>query len=203
MPPPGIKMSQIQYNKITLININKDLKIRRNALPVLQSKEAALRAETKRIRDRLKEMDKKIQEKIDALAGMKRLWCEFPDLVKISDIKLTSKKIASIKVNIVEEVVFTDISLNLFAHPAWFIQGIEELKEVIRLKIERLNEEKILEDIEYARRKTTQKVNLYEKVQIPFFEEAILKIKRFLEDDENLSKSSQKVLKRRMEAACF
>ncbi|MFH2137170.1 MAG: V-type ATP synthase subunit D [Candidatus Omnitrophota bacterium] len=196
-------MSQIQYNKITLININKDLKIRRNALPVLQSKEAALRAETKRIRDRLKEMDKKIQEKIDALAGMKRLWCEFPDLVKISDIKLTSKKIASIKVNIVEEVVFTDISLNLFAHPAWFIQGIEELKEVIRLKIERLNEEKILEDIEYARRKTTQKVNLYEKVQIPFFEEAILKIKRFLEDDENLSKSSQKVLKRRMEAACF
>ena len=35
--------------------------------------------------------------------------------------------------------------------------------------------------LEYARKKTTQKVNLYEKVQIPDFEEAVIKIKRFLE----------------------
>jgi V/A-type H+-transporting ATPase subunit D len=40
-------------------------------------------------------------------------------------------------------------------------------------------------------------VNLYEKVQIPAFEDAILKIKRYLEDEENLSKASQKILKSR------
>ena len=43
--------------------------------------------------------------------------------------------------------------------------------------------------------KTTQKVNLFEKVQIPGFQEAVRKIKRFMEDEENLSKSSQKILK--------
>ncbi|MFA6812581.1 MAG: V-type ATP synthase subunit D, partial [Bacteroidaceae bacterium] len=36
---------------------------------------------------------------------------------------------------------------------------------------------------------------LFEKVQIPGFQDALRKIKRFLEDEENLSKSSQKILK--------
>ena len=193
-------MAQIQYNKITLIQINKDLKIRQNALPVLQSKEAALRAETKRIRIQMKELEKKIEAKIATLAPMKRLWSEFPDLVKLKEIKTVKKKIASIKVEIVEEVVFSVASFSLLAHSAWVLRGIEEIKEVICLKVERISMERILDSVEYARRKTTQKVNLYEKVQIPFFEEATRKIKRFLEDDENLSKSSQKVLKKRMEA---
>ena len=51
--------------------------------------------------------------------------------------------------------------------------------------------------LEFARKKTTQKVNLYEKVQIPGYKEAILKIKRFMEDEENLSKASQKIVKNR------
>ena len=41
----------------------------------------------------------------------------------------------------------------------------------------------------------SQKVNLFEKVQIPGYQEAVRKIKRFMEDEENLSKSSQKILK--------
>ncbi|MBP3585954.1 MAG: hypothetical protein J6J29_00460, partial [Paludibacteraceae bacterium] len=51
-----------------------------------------------------------------------------------------------------------------------------------------------------ARKKTTQKVNLFEKVQIPGYQDAIRKIKRFMEDEENLSKSSQKIVKSKREA---
>jgi V/A-type H+-transporting ATPase subunit D len=54
--------------------------------------------------------------------------------------------------------------------------------------------------LDYARKKTTQKVNLFEKVQIPGFQDAIRKIKRFMEDEENLSKSSQKIVKSKREA---
>ena len=54
--------------------------------------------------------------------------------------------------------------------------------------------------LEKARKKTTQKVNLFEKVQIPGYEDAIRKIKRFMEDEENLSKSSQKILKSLLES---
>ena len=49
--------------------------------------------------------------------------------------------------------------------------------------------------LEHACKKTTQKVNLFEKVQIPGYQDALRKIKRFMEDEENLSKSSQKILK--------
>ena len=51
--------------------------------------------------------------------------------------------------------------------------------------------------LDRARKKTTQKVNLYEKVQIPGYQEAIRKIKRFMEDEENLSKAAQKIVKQR------
>jgi len=196
-------MSQIQYNKIFLIQVNKDLAIRYNALPVLQSKEAALRAETKRIRKQIKELDSKIEEMLASLSGMQRLWSEFPDLITIEKVNLAKKKAASIWVQVIDDVVFKTRSFSVFGHPAWFLEGIEIIKKVIKLKIERINKEKILESVEQARRKTTQKVNLYEKVQIPFFEEAIRKVKRFLEDEENLSKSSQKVIKKRMEEAIY
>ena len=45
----------------------------------------------------------------------------------------------------------------------------------------------------------TKKVNLFEKVQIPGYQDAIRKIKRYLEDEENLSKSSQKIMRARLE----
>ena len=59
---------------------------------------------------------------------------------------------------------------------------------------------KDIEILDRARRKTTQKVNLYEKVQIPEFSDAILKIKRYLEDVENLEKAAQKITKQRLMA---
>ena len=51
--------------------------------------------------------------------------------------------------------------------------------------------------LDWQRRKTTQKVNLYEKVQIPGYQEASRKIKRYMEDEENLSKASSKIIKTR------
>ncbi|MCK4980060.1 MAG: V-type ATP synthase subunit D, partial [Candidatus Delongbacteria bacterium] len=75
--------------------------------------------------------------------------------------------------------------------------GIAILKNLVSIAIERELFFVKTGLLEHARRKTTQKVNLYEKVQIPGFEEAILKIKRFMEDEENLSKSSQKIVKNR------
>jgi len=192
-------MAQIEYNKTFLMRINKEMQIRENALPVLKNKEAALRAETRRIRAQLKEAGQKISEKMDLLKPMQRMWSEFPQIVRIKTVHFKRKKLASINVDSVDKVEFEIKEFELSAHPSWFLQGIETVKEVLTLKVEQINMEKILESVEYARRKTTQKVNLYEKVQIPFFRESVRKIKRFLEDEENLSKSSQKVIKKRME----
>ncbi|MCK4994753.1 MAG: V-type ATP synthase subunit D [Candidatus Omnitrophica bacterium] len=194
-------MAQIQYNKTALLKINKDLSMRENALPVLRSKESALRAETRKVRLKIRELDQKYQQMIKTLVPIERLWVEFPNIVKIDKINFKKKKIASLAVFIIEGIDFNTEVVSFFAYPSWVIQGVEIIKKLLFLKIELINEKKILDSVEYARRKTTQKVNLYQKVQIPFFEESIRKIKRFLEDQDNLSKSSQKVIKNRMEAA--
>jgi V/A-type H+/Na+-transporting ATPase subunit D len=88
----------------------------------------------------------------------------------------------------------------LFNKPAWYLDGINIIKELAQIAIEREVFFHKMQLLDHARRKTTQKVNLYEKVQIPGFEDAIRKIKRYLEDEENLSKAAQKIVKTRIQA---
>ena len=75
-----------------------------------------------------------------------------------------------------------------------FADGFEEIS---RLGIEAEVYKEKSRILEFQRKKTTQKVNLYEKVQIPGYKEAIRKIKRYMEDEENLSKASSKIVKSR------
>lgn len=192
-------MRQFQYNKTELLNLDRELKVRLNALPTLQSKEAALRAEVKRIRMNIVRFQSKLDEKIKSFQLMERLWCEFPPLVKAKQVRYLEKNIAGVRVDIVGEVEFETAPFSVFGCPSWFLSGIEVLKNIMRDMAAIEVEKKIYESVEYARRKTTQKVNLYVKVQIPAYEEAIRRIKRFLEDEETISKSSQKILKNRME----
>ena len=139
---------KFQYNKTSLTEMGKQLKVRQRALPTLQNKESALRLEVRK-----------------AKADSERLLSELEDALQRYD--------------------------------AWYADGVAILKELSRLGIESevyLEKARILD---YQRKKTTQKVNLYEKVQIPGYREAIRKIKRYMEDEENLSKASSKIVKNR------
>ena len=82
-----------------------------------------------------------------------------------------------------------------FNQPLWYADGVEIVRKLTGIAVEREVFLKKMDLLDFARKKTTQKVNLYEKVQIPGFQDAIRKIKRFLEDEDNLSKSAQKIVK--------
>ena len=73
------------------------------------------------------------------------------------------------------------------------------MKEISTIAIEKEFLVRKMLLLDKARKKTTQKVNLYEKNQIPEYDLAIKKIKRFMEDEENLAKSSQKILKNKLQ----
>ena len=161
---------KFQYNKTSLGELGKQLKMRQKALPTIKSKESALRSEVKKAKDSASDY----RRRLDALKAeydyMVSLWGEFDcDLLRIADVDLSVQKIAGVRTPVLQEVKF-----------------------VYNRKMELLD---------HARRKTTQKVNLYEKVQIPGYEDAIRKIKRFMEDEENLSKSAQKIVKTKQQAA--
>jgi len=191
---------RFQYNKISQQRLKKQLSIRLRALPTLQSKEAALRVEVKRAKDKMNELDKQLQQKMKEYDNMVRLWAEFDEnLVSVQEVKMTAKKIAGTKTPVLDDIVFDIKDFSLFNNPSWYLKGVEILKSLSQIGIEAEIYRKKMEMLNYARKKTTQKVNLYEKVQIPQYQDAIQKIKRFLEDEENLSKSSQKIVKKRQE----
>jgi len=193
---------KFQYNKTYLHQLGKELKIRVNALPTLVAKESALRLEVKTARAELQAVEQELKKKLEALSVMERLWPEFDfNLTQVADIIQGVRKIAGVKTPILERVRFEEKTFSLFGRPAWTAYGIDMLKSVLTLRIKKALATQKLEILEYARKKTTQKVNLYEKVQIPDYQDAIRRIKRFLEDEDNLAKSSQKILKARLQAA--
>ncbi|MCK4677088.1 MAG: V-type ATP synthase subunit D [Bacteroidales bacterium] len=191
---------KFQYNKTSLHELNKQLKVRVKALPTIKNKESALRLEVKKAKSLAKNLEKKLQQQIKGYENIVDLWGEFdPSLIQIKDVNLSVKKIAGVRTPVLEGVDFSINKFSLFKNPSWFLDGITILKNLAEIAIEREVYLKKMNLLDYARKKTTQKVNLYEKVQIPGYEEAIRKIKRFMEDEENLSKSSQKIIKNRQE----
>lgn len=189
---------KFQYNKTALQGLDKQLKVRVRALPTIKNKESALRLEVKKAKNTAKEFDDKLSQAIEAQDKMLRLWDEYtPGLVSIYDVEMTIKKIAGVRIPILEKVLFRVGDFSMFNSPQWFLDGIENLKSLVEVAIEREVYHRKMELLNHARKKTTQKVNLYEKVQIPGYEDAIRKIKRFLEDYDNLSKSAQKIVKTR------
>ncbi len=191
---------KFQYNKTSLQQLEKQLKMRERSLPTIKSKESALRLEVKRTKDEVKKLELQLEEDIKSYDNMVALWNEFtPDLIKVKDVSLSTKKIAGVVIPVLDDIEFEIGHYSLFNTPAWTTDGIELLKGLARGGIEVEFSGMKLELLEYARKKTTQKVNLFEKVQIPGYKDAIRKVKRFMEDEESLSKSSQKIMRANQE----
>ena len=167
---------KFQYNKTSLNNLGKQLKVRQKALPTLQNKESALRIEVRKAKDYSDKLVADLEASMKRYDYLASLWNEFePGLISIKDVELVTAKVAGVKVPELNDIQYEIKEFNAFAKPSWYADGVGILKEL----------------------KTTQKVNLYEKVQIPGYQEAIRKIKRYMEDEENLSKASSKIVKER------
>lgn len=174
--------------------------MRERTLPTIKSKESALRLEVKKARDEIARLEAHLEESIQGYQQMVALWDEFDaQLVRVTDVSLSTKKVAGVVVPVLGDISYEVKPFSLFNSPSWFPVGVELLKQLATVGIEAEFVALKLEFLEYARRKTTQKVNLFEKVQIPGYQDAIRKIKRYLEDEESLSKSSQKIMRANLE----
>ena len=186
-----------QYNKNALQNIKRQLNIREKALPILKRKETALRHEVRVVQKELNDLKGNLESARALQPDFGRFWVEFPDILRVESLDVVKKNIVGVKVPYLKEVNFRISKISWFNHQAWLPAGLEALKEVINLQLRIDIAEKQINILHEARKKTTQKVNLYEKVQIPAYEEAIRKIKRFLEDKENITKAGQKIVKKK------
>ena len=178
---------KFQYNKTSLQQLEKQLKMRERSLPTIKSKESALRIEVKRTKDEVRALELQLEQEIQSYDTMMALWNEFrPELIQVKDVTLSSKKIAGVMVPLLEDIQFEIGYYSIFTAPAWYTDGIALLKQLARTGIEAEFSSMKLELLEHARKKSTQK-------------DAIRKVKRFMEDEESLSKSSQKIMRANQE----
>ena len=62
---------KFQYNKTSLQQIEKNLKMRQRTLPIIKSKETALRLEVKKCKEEAEKLERKLKEQI---AGYERMY---------------------------------------------------------------------------------------------------------------------------------
>lgn len=191
---------KFQYNKTSLQQQEKQLKIRVRALPTIKSKESALRMEVKRTKDKAEVLERQLEQHMQSYDSMVALWNEFdPTLLSVKDVRMSTRKIAGVLIPVLEGVEYEVRPFSLTDSPSWFMEGMTLIRGLVEVGIEAEFTRLKLQLLEHARKKTTQKVNLFEKVQIPGYQDAIRKIKRYLEDEESLSKASQKIMRANIE----
>ena len=128
---------KFQYNKTALNNLNKQLKMRKNALPTLQNKESALRLEVRKAKDESERLIDELQSALDRYDYLAALWNEFdPGLIAITGVDLSTVKVAGVKCPRLDEVHYELRPFNAFVKPAWYPDGVAILKEISRLGIE-------------------------------------------------------------------
>lgn len=191
---------RFQYNKTSLQQQEKALKMRLRTLPTIKSKESALRQQVKQTKREVEELEEKLERELQGHQGMVSLWEEFDtSLIAVDRVDLSMKKVAGVLLPVLDGIHYEVRPFSIFNAPSWYAEGIELLKTLATTGIEAEFLRLKMEYLEHARKKTTQKVNLFEKVQIPGYQDAIRKIKRYLEDEQSLSKASQKIMRSNIE----
>ena len=149
---------KFQFNKTSLGELDKQLKMRTKVLPTIKSKESALRVEVKRAKDTATDYLQQLDTLTAKYDYMTSLWAEFDaNLLKIKDIEVTVIKIAGVKIPLLKELIFEQKKYDLFSAPIWFADGIALLKNIAQLRIEYEVFNYKTELLDSARKKTTQK----------------------------------------------
>jgi V/A-type H+/Na+-transporting ATPase subunit D len=191
-------MAKIKYTK-------NELKAQRDALtrftrylPTLLLKKQQLQMELRGLDVQIAEKRNEETQARDDLAAWVKLFSEkfdFTPHIQISTIERSTGNIAGVAIPVFGGIAFVEETPDLFATPAWIDAGIELLRQLIRLRVERqiLEEQHRLLTAEL--RTTTQRVNLFEKVKIPEAKENIRRIRIFMGDQQTAAVARSKIAK--------
>ncbi len=195
---------KIKLNKNSLRDQNQSLKLYLEFLPTLELRKQQLQAEVASAR---KEMDR-AQLRRDALMDDAREWrarlnTVLPmvrDLLRVDLVSVYSANVAGVRVPVFDKVVFKKGPYSLAATP-WILDAAMTFFEKAITAREQLRVLQEKHDLLVAElTKTTQRINLYEKVLIPQTRENIRKIRVYLGDQQTAAVCRAKIAKNKIVA---
>mgnify|MGYP003670935852 FL=1 len=192
-------MGKLALNKSTLNKEGRKVKAYKKFVPALDLKRKQLLAERAASKRALSDLDQtlddvrlRVKEQLPMLSNFKG---SVDQLVEIEDFSLTQVNLVGIRLPVLESLSLKIHPYSALATEHWLDPLVILLKQSVELQLKQYVLNKRLELLEVGLRKTTQRLNLFEKVLIPQAEENIRKIRIALSDSERAGVIISKIAK--------
>lgn len=198
----GIFMKHdLNLNTQELNKFIKDNKLLYQYLPILKLKQDQLKIELTKTNKNIKDLEKKIDILFDELSPYLSCLADplFPSLDKlvlIDQISIETKNIAGSNIEILNNIKFKNIDHKYFHTPSWVFLIKSHIYKYTEARMHLLSLIKEKEIINKELKKITHKINLFEKIVIPYYQSSITKIKNALNDEEMLAIAKIKIAKK-------
>ena len=198
-------MASLALNKAALHRERANLGTYRRFLPSLDLKRRQLMADLARARAELSDLEqaafaatREIGRRLPMLANEA---IDLQGLVRVGRLEIAEVNELGVRLPELREVVFRVRPYGRLAKPHWVDNVADELQRMARLRlaIEVANER--VRRFDQALRRTTQRVNLFEKVLIPSTVKNIRRIEVFLADAGRAAVVRSKIAKRKHAAS--
>lgn len=191
-------MAKIKLTKNELKAQRDSLTRFQRYLPTLQLKKQQLQMEVRQLENKIEEKQREEEGLVQGLQSWLRLFSEpfdFGAHLKLEGVVLGEGNIAGVMIPVLEDLRFAVTPPDYFASPLWVDRGMQVLRQLIRLRVERLVMRNQQECLREELRTTNQRVNLFEKVKIPECRESIRRINIFLGDQQTSAVARAKIAK--------
>lgn len=194
-------MGKLALNKSTLNKEGRKVKAYKKFVPALDLKRKQLLAERATSKRALSDLDQtlddvrlRVKEQLPMLSNFKG---SVDQLVEIEDFSLTQVNLVGIRLPVLESLSLKVHPYSALATEHWQDSLVVLLKHSVELQLKQRVLNKRLELLEVGLRKTTQRLNLFEKVLIPQAEKNIRKIQIVLSDNERAGVVISKIAKKK------
>ncbi|WP_252179162.1 V-type ATP synthase subunit D [Endozoicomonas sp. 4G] len=192
-------MAKVALNKSSLNKEKRSLKTYNRYLPALELKRQQLMAERKKAEEALAEtqsqlvdIERLVREQLPMLA---REDVPVEELVRVTNITLIDENIVGTAVPRVKNIATSVKPYSDLAKPVWVDFLVEQLQQMVRLRIEYQVRVLRYKALDKATRTTSQRVNLFSKVLIPQTQKSIQKIQIYLSDQDRANVMNAKLSK--------
>jgi len=192
-------MAKLALNKSTLNKESRRLKSYRQVVPALDLKRKQLmaaRVETQKLLQAyqadLAQLREKVEGELTLLASHE---IDLSTLLKVTKLTLVSQNLVGLKLPLLDELIVERQAYSRLVTPFWVDLLVSCLEEALQLEVRIAIENKRLDLLGKGLQKTTQRLNLFEKVLIPQSEKNLRKIRIALSDAERAGVVRAKIAK--------
>ncbi len=198
----------LALNKSSLKQQRDQLKMFRRFLPSLDLKRQQLLAALKEARRELATVQQEVESLHNELKDLLPLLGsstigtqDLTSLVAIRSVEIEEQNVLGTQLPVAREVDFDVKDYSTLVTPFWVDLLVDKVEQLAELQVHFQVREERVKRLDYAARKITQRVNLFEKVLIPQARENIRRIVIFLSDQERAAVVRSKIAKNKNAAA--